>query len=130
MFFGECVSSWFLVFLEITRALIPLLALWLNGAYPVSPFRFVSPRPACSPLFHLVAFCEQNLICHFLPPSHLAWLRLAKKEGDDDGDDDDVGDEAGSGAWKKLHLASHFCLFLIYFSFYALLRLQLPPGEL
>jgi len=76
------VSGWFLVFLEITRALIPLLALWLNRAYPVSSvlFRLVTFRTASWAhlftlyflLFHFVAFCEQNLICHFLPSSHLA----------------------------------------------------------
>jgi len=120
------VSGWFLVFLEITRALIPLLALWLNRAYPVSSvlFRLVTFRTASwahlftlhfplSPLpFRCILRAKFNLPFFALKSLGCVW---PKRDGERLG--------------QKVHLASTFCLFLIYFSFYALLRIQLPPAN-
>lgn len=110
------------MFLEITRALIPLLALRLNRAYPVSSvlFRLATFRPVSWPLpttnsttllrnplpFRCNLRAKFNL--PFFAPKSLGSVCPKREES---------------------AFGFTFSLFLIYFSFYALLRLQLPPAN-
>lgn len=130
LFVSRCLS-WFLVFLEITRALIPVLALWLNRAYPVpfglAPFRSVLlalftrfwPAPVSSSLllrlpFRCILPAKFNL--PFFALKSLGCVRPKR-------------DEVARRRARRTAFGFTFSLFLIYFSFYALLRLQLPPAN-
>lgn len=110
------------MFLEITRALIPLLALRLNQAYPVSSvlFRLATFRPVSWPLptTHSTTLLRNPLPFRCILRAKFNLPFFAPKS-------------LGSVCPKREESAFGFTfsLFLIYFSFYALLRLQLPPAN-